>query len=78
MSEAAQVLKYRDVIARTGLSRSSIHYKLTPGGKRANLFDPTFPTPLALGPRRVGFLASEVDAWIQRQAAARQIQGAGQ
>ena len=49
------VLRHKQVWARTGLGRSSI-YAMVADGK--------FPRPIKLGPRAVGFLASEVDAWV--------------
>lgn len=45
----------RAVIAKTGLSRSSIYAYVDRG---------IFPRQRHLGPRRVGWLASEVRAWI--------------
>ena len=44
------------VMARTGLGRSSIYDKI---GKDE------FPPPINLGPRAVGWLADEVEEWIQ-------------
>ena len=40
---------------RTGLSRSTIYAKIAEG---------TFPRPVSLGARAVGWLESEIDAWI--------------
>jgi prophage regulatory protein len=45
----------RAIIARTGLSRSTIYDYIARG---------LFPRQRRLGPRRVGWLASEVRAWI--------------
>jgi len=45
-----------EVMARTGLSRSAIYAKI---GKDE------FPPRISLGPRAVGWLADEVEAWIQ-------------
>jgi len=44
------------VMARTGLGRSSIYDKI---GKDE------FPPPINLGPRAVGWIAEEVEEWIQ-------------
>lgn len=49
------LLRLPAVKARTGLSRSSIYLRI----KRGN-----FPAPFALGARSVGWLESEVVAWI--------------
>jgi prophage regulatory protein len=43
------------VMARTGLSRSTIYSYVADGN---------FPTQRRLGPRRIAWLASEVNAWI--------------
>lgn len=50
------ILRISDVIARTGLPRSSIYLKVTLG---------EFPRPINLGSRAVGWLSNEVDAWIE-------------
>lgn len=44
-----------DVVSRTGLPRSSIYLKIS--------LD-EFPKPISLGARAVGWVSSEVDAWI--------------
>lgn len=49
------ILRLPNVRARTGLSRSTIYLKISEG---------TFPAPIALGERSVGWVESEVDAWI--------------
>lgn len=48
------VLRLPEVIVRTGLKRSSIYLRINRGEFR----------PLRLGPRAIGFLESEIDAWI--------------
>ncbi len=53
---AITILRRRQVSARTGLSRSSIYAKITEG---------TFPRPIALGARAVGWLEDEVEQFIQ-------------
>lgn len=52
------IIRFRDVVKRTGLCRSSIYNKLQS--------DPNFPKRIRLGTRSVGFLSDEIDAWIQR------------
>jgi len=52
------ILRRKDVQARTGLSRSTIYLKVSQG---------TFPRSISLGPRAVGWLESEVEAWLQVQ-----------
>ena len=51
----------------TGLSRSAIYSKLRFNPKRPNCFDPTFPKPIKLGNRAVGWFTEEVDAWLKLQ-----------
>jgi len=55
------ILRLPAVKRRTGLSRSTIYLRASEG---------TFPKPIALGPRAVGWLDSEVTDWIERHIAA--------
>lgn len=48
-------LRRKDVQNRTGLARSTIYLCIQQGA---------FPKPVTLGPRAVGWLESEVSAWI--------------
>ena len=50
-----QVLRLKKLMEVSGLSRSTI-YDLMKAG--------TFPKPLKLGPRAVGWLQSDVEAWL--------------
>jgi prophage regulatory protein len=52
------ILRLPAVKLRTGLSRSTIYLRATEG---------SFPKAITLGPRCVGWLASEIDAWIQQR-----------
>ncbi len=52
---AITVLRLPVVMARTGLSRSTIYAKITAG---------EFPEPINLGARAVGWLADEIEAWL--------------
>lgn len=60
-----RVLRLPDVIARVGLKRASIYLHIGKG---------TFPKPIALGPRAVGWLEHEIDEWL---AARVQMRGGG-
>ncbi|WP_123658989.1 helix-turn-helix transcriptional regulator [Salinisphaera japonica] len=51
-----QILRIREVVSRTGLSRSSIYEQVKRG---------EFPAPLRLDQRARGWLESEIDAWIK-------------
>lgn len=53
---ALVILKRKQVQDRTGVSRSGIYQKIADG---------TFPKPITLGPRAVGWLESSIDQWIQ-------------
>ena len=64
---ALTVLRRKQVEARTGLSRSSIYARLKPNPKRPGDYDPTFPKPIKLGAKAIGFIESEVDAWLTAQ-----------
>lgn len=59
---AHSVLRLPAVIARTGLSRSSI-YKLAGQGR--------FPNPVPLGERSVGWLEAEIEEWLGARVDAR-------
>lgn len=53
-------LRLPEVLARTGLSRSTIYVRLEQG---------LFPRPVSLGDRAVGWIESEVDEWSRRRIA---------
>lgn len=66
--ETAQIiLRRKQVEARTGLSRSSIYARLKHNSKRPGDYDPTFPKPVSIGAKAVGWIEAEVDAWIAAQ-----------
>jgi prophage regulatory protein len=52
------ILRLPAVKNRTGLSRSTIYLRVSDG---------TFPRPVSLGARAVGWLESEVDSWLSAQ-----------
>lgn len=49
------ILRLPTVKTRTGLSRSTIYLRISDG---------TFPKPVSLGARAVGWLESDVERWI--------------
>ncbi|MDE3157089.1 MAG: AlpA family transcriptional regulator [Acidobacteriota bacterium] len=63
---AEMILRLPAVKARVGLSRSSI-YKMVSARE--------FPTPVRLGPRAVGWLESEVEAWLASRVQLRDSKG---
>jgi prophage regulatory protein len=52
------ILRLRQVVARTGLSRSTIYERIQAG---------EFPVQIALGARAVGWLEADIEAWIGAQ-----------
>lgn len=51
-----QILRLPEVISRTGRSRSSIYQGIKDG---------TFPKPIKLGARSIGWPSSAIDDWIE-------------
>lgn len=64
---ALTILRRKQVEARTGLSRSSIYARLRHNPKRPGDYDPTFPKPIAVGAKAVGWIEAEVEAWLAAQ-----------
>lgn len=64
---ALTILRRKQVEARTGLSRSSIYAKLKHNPKRPSDFDPTFPKPVSVGAKAVGWVEHEIEAWLIAQ-----------
>jgi prophage regulatory protein len=64
---ALTILRRKQVEARTGLSRSTIYAKLRRNPKRPADFDPTFPRPISVGAKAVGWIESELDTWLIAQ-----------
>lgn len=56
------ILRLPAVKARTGLSRSTIYLRISEG---------TFPRPVQLGVRAVGWLDAEIDDWLDNQIKSR-------
>ena len=52
------ILRLPTVKFRTGLSRSTVYLRISEG---------TFPKPISLGGRAVGWLESEIDEWLDQQ-----------
>jgi prophage regulatory protein len=57
-----RLLRLPEVEKKTGLKHSSIYQRITEGD---------FPRQVPLGPKAVGWLEAEIDAWIDRRAAKR-------
>lgn len=56
--EALAIIRRKQVEARTGLARSTIYSKMAEG---------SFPTPVNIGPRAVGWVESEITDWLKTQ-----------
>jgi len=52
---ALTIIRRKQVEARTGLSRSTIYNRVSEG---------TFPAPVNLGVRAVGWIEGEISAWL--------------
>jgi prophage regulatory protein len=55
---ATAILRLPVVKARTGLSRSTIYVRASTG---------TFPKPVSLGGRAVGWVESEIQQWLEQR-----------
>jgi len=66
--ETVEILRRPQVERRTGLSRSTIYQRMKDG---------TFPAPISLGAKAVGWLENEITAWLaERIKASRGASGA--
>ncbi|MEH8110724.1 helix-turn-helix transcriptional regulator [Aeromonas veronii] len=61
------IIRRNEVEARTGLSRSTIYAKMRPNPKYPNVYDPTFPKPVSIGAKAVGWIEEELEAWLIAQ-----------
>ncbi len=61
------ILRRKQVEARTGLSRSTIYARLTHNPERPGDYDETFPKPIKIGAKAIGWISHEVDAWLSAQ-----------
>ncbi len=50
-----EILRRREVEKQTGLSRSTIYQRIR---------EKSFPLPISLGSKSVGWIKSEIDEWI--------------
>lgn len=60
LDQALRILRMKQLIERTNLSRATLCVLMAT--------DPTFPKKLKLTARSIGFLESEVNAWIEARA----------
>ena len=57
-----RIIRLKDVLGNTGLKRSTLYKYITEG---------TFPKPISLGDRAVGWVESEIHEWILARIAQR-------
>lgn len=60
MTSSLTILRLPAVRTRCGLSRSSIYLQISKG---------SFPKPISLGARAVGWLAGDIDGWLAERVA---------
>lgn len=60
LDRALRILRIKQLVERTNLSRATLYVLMAK--------DPTFPKKIQLTARSIGFLETEVDAWIQSRA----------
>lgn len=54
------ILRLPEVIKKTSISRSTIYERVK---------NNTFPQPISLGERSIGFVEAEIDSWIESKIA---------
>lgn len=62
---ATTILRLPAVKSRTGLSRSTIYLRVKEG---------TFPAPVSLGARAVGWVDAEIQQWLEEQIKSSRIE----
>jgi prophage regulatory protein len=55
LDNPVRIIRLKAVKARCGLSRSTLYNRIAAG---------EFPRPIAIGPRAVGWIESEINTWI--------------
>ena len=58
MNSVTSILRLPAVKQRTGLSRSTIYLRIS---------EDSFPKPVSLGGRAVGWIESEINSWLEQQ-----------
>jgi prophage regulatory protein len=66
MSEPDRIIRSRTVLARTGLSRSTMYRKIAEG---------TFPAQLKISVNGAGWRESEINRWVENPASWRPLRG---
>ena len=61
------IIRKKQVCIKTGLPPSSVSAKYGSNPRRPSDYDSTFPTPIKISRRGIGWIEEEVDAWIRAQ-----------
>ncbi|HHS9481920.1 hypothetical protein CF033_24170 [Klebsiella michiganensis] len=70
--QTVKILRIREVVNKLGIARSTIYDWINPKSPR---YDATFPKQRRLGMQSVGWLETELDAWLlDRQSVSPSIQ----
>ena len=64
-----QIINLREVIEFTSISRAQIYEMIN---VKSKYYDPTFPRPIRLSNSRIGWVAREVNQWIESKLANRE------
>lgn len=59
-----RILRLKQLSKRIGLGRSTIYDRMD---ARSSRYDATFPKPIKLGAAAIGWIDSEVTAWIEQR-----------
>lgn len=66
-----RILRLKQLTERIGLGRSTIYDRMDVQSPR---YDATFPKPIKLGTAAIGWIESEITAWIELRASAKHTQ----
>jgi len=62
--DTSKIIRMPEIVALLGVSRACVYNWV-----KAE----TFPAPIKLGPKAIGWLSAEIDAWLDQRAAARAV-----
>ena len=60
----ARILRYKEVLNRLGIGKSTLYDWLNPKSPR---YDPSFPKQVNLSPHSVGWIEAEINLWIEQR-----------
>ncbi|MDN3234320.1 AlpA family transcriptional regulator [Pseudomonas sp. WAC2] len=65
-----RILRIKQLTERIGLGRSTIYDRMDVQSPR---YDATFPKPIKLGAAAIGWIESEITAWIEQRISAKDV-----